>query len=149
MYLLSLQAVSRRDIPLLRFMSTMAAALGMEGIFCMDGSVSSSPASVKQEGHVPTNSSRENANGGDSAELMPLGGNGSPRSAWESGVAIQGVLSQGATTEFYENFLVPRLLATTGGGTGGKTARGVAAASTAVFKSLAERFLHAGGGECV
>lgn len=115
----------------------------------MDESVSPSPDGVKQEGYVPISSSRENASGGDAAELVPLGGIGSRRSAWESGVAIQGVLSQEAATEFYQNFLVPRLLATTSGGRGGKTARGVAAASAAVLKSLVGRFLLARGGECV
>lgn len=149
-YLPSLQDVSSRDIPLLKFMSTMAAALGMEGIFCMVETLLPSPDGVKHEGHAPNSSSLENASGGDAAESVPLGGTGSPWSAWESGgLAIQGVLSRGAATEFYQNFLVPRLLRTAGGDGGGETAGAVAAASAVVLKSLTERFLLAGGGECV
>ncbi|CAM9269526.1 unnamed protein product, partial [Laminaria digitata] len=93
--------VSRRDLPLLKFMSTMAATLGMEGIFCMGETVLPSPDGVKHEGHVPGGSSHETVSGGNAAELVPVGGIEGPRSAWESGVAIQGVLSRGAATEFY------------------------------------------------
>lgn len=147
--LLSLQVVSRRDLPLLKFMSTMAAALGMEGIFCMGETVLPSPDGVKHEGHVPGGSSHETVSGGNAAELVPVGGIEGPRSAWESGVAIQGVLSRGAATEFYQNFLVPRLLATAGGGGRGEAAAGgtAAAESAVVCKTLAERFLLAGSGE--
>ena len=117
-------------------MSTMAAALGMEGIFCV--------------GDLPRGSTHEIARGGNrnATELVSVGGIKDPRSAWESGVAIQGVLSRRAATEFYRSFLVPRLLETTESGGGSGLGEEASAASFVVLKSLSERFLLARAGEC-
>ncbi|CAN0299527.1 unnamed protein product, partial [Ectocarpus sp. 12 AP-2014] len=70
-------AVSSVDAPLTTFMSSMAGALGMDGIFCM----------------------------GDAALSIDNGSGGSEPS----------VVAPDSAREFYENFLVPRFVASAGG----------------------------------
>ncbi|CAN0400807.1 unnamed protein product, partial [Ectocarpus sp. 8 AP-2014] len=70
-------AISSVDAPLTAFMSSMAGALGMEGIFCM----------------------------GDAALSGDSGGGDSKPS----------VVAPDSAREFYENFLVPRFVASAGG----------------------------------
>lgn len=111
-------AIPSRDDPLLAFMSSVAGALGMDGIFRM-----------REPG-------------------PPGGGGGSGSAAAGGGETMEGVLSRDAATKFYEDFLVPRFVASSDSDmSSSSSSSSPSAAGVDALKAIAEIFLLAEDGE--